>query len=229
MKANAKQLVEAIKEAGYNYYGEQPKLWEGETCTRIYFGRRHFITVITNAEGEIEALSHLGARGKGFAINYSAVEEVEAILAGLNAKLEAEAAAVEAEAAAPVKAADVVAVAANVIACEDNAGGMLLYVEVAGKPIFVACYDDPAHLRADYDAALANPAEAATWEESDDILDDIAKCHAWSEYDLADEDTRARARIAVLEDYKGRVIADTGVHYMSRMGCAGKAAFGADN
>lgn len=42
----ATEIADMLTAAGYNYYGKKPKAWEGNTQSRIYFGPRHYLTVM---------------------------------------------------------------------------------------------------------------------------------------------------------------------------------------
>lgn len=78
----ATEIADLLTEAGYNYYGLKPKAWEGNTQGRIYFGGRHYLTVIDGTCTSIKP-----GRCSAHSINDEAVEAVAAVIAKTNAAI----------------------------------------------------------------------------------------------------------------------------------------------
>lgn len=78
----ATEIADLLTEAGYNYYGLKPKAWEGNTQGRIYFGSRHYLTVIDGTCTSIKP-----GRCSAHSINDEAVEAVAAVIAKTKAAI----------------------------------------------------------------------------------------------------------------------------------------------
>lgn len=72
----ATEIAEMLTAAGYTYYGLKPKAWEGNTQARIYFGQRHYLTVIDGTCTSIKP-----GRCSAHSINDEAVEAVAEVIA----------------------------------------------------------------------------------------------------------------------------------------------------
>lgn len=75
---SAKEIATRLNESGYRYCGQSARGWDGESLSRIYYGKSY---VTLERDGEIH--NRRAGKARALTIGHEAVEAVKSVAAGL--------------------------------------------------------------------------------------------------------------------------------------------------